>query len=108
MSLRDDMAEAIFDELQVPCGVCQQGLICQACLDDATRLADAALAVLGEVTVTEEWGVLYPGSASAVMWSSRADAEWDRGRCARIFGAGSVVHRTVVTTRRVGEWEVAE
>ena len=71
------------------------------------HVADAVLDVLGEVTVREERAVQHrdgwvagPGSDLDAMRALVADP--------LMPGAVAVVRRTVVTARRVGEWEVAE
>lgn len=73
------------------------------CLSD---LVGDLLAVLGEVTVTEEWGVHGVDGLDRV-WVAReeearahasVDIPWARR-------PRKLVRRTVVTTRRVGEWE---
>ena len=62
------------------------------------HVADAVLAVLGEVTVREQWAVQGYGETQL--------SEQGLADC-RALGE-PLMRRTVVTTRRVGEWEVAE
>lgn len=65
-------------------------------------LADAVLAVLGEVTVTEEWAVRYPDGAIGTSGGHDENAEEARRT------GGQLLRRFVTSVERVGEWETAE
>lgn len=70
---------------------------CSACAR-SLRQADAVLAVLGEVTVREQWAVQGYGETQL--------SEQGLADC-RALGE-PLMRRTVVTTQREGEWEEAE
>ena len=76
-----------------------------------SHIADAVLAVLGEVTVTEQWGVSCLGDIGrreTRRHEDEAAARVDVADKYHLACQPQLVLRTVVTTRRVGEWEEAE
>lgn len=92
--LREQIAEALW------CAIDDAGIEGRLTRPDCDFVVNAVLAPLGEVIVTEEWGVIYDGIDGVSPWVVAIKPPRGAPRLGE-----SLVRRTVTRTERVGEWE---